>query len=235
MLKILPFFILLGFGFCGQGQDCERDSSRCALPSALKEQILPAGLLTASVALNIGNAKKSIQDYFPDTDTRIDNQLKYTPSVLLYTFDLLGFKHRNNILCQTTYLLASQAAAGAIVKVTKKVTDIRRPEGGTRSYPSGHTSNAFVGATVLFLEFRESEPLLAYSGFVLASATGILRITNDAHWLPDVMAGAAIGMGITTLVYRLDPLKKITLLRKNKELSFVPGIGDQGLNLKILF
>jgi len=61
-----------------------------------------------------------------------------------------------------------------------------------------------VNATVLYLEYRDDAPWLAWSGYLFASATGMLRIMNNAHWVSDVLAGAGTGILITHLVYYLD-------------------------------
>ncbi len=96
-----------------------------------------------------------------------------------------------------------------------------RPNGvNDESFPSGHTSNAFVMATVLFHEFKDTKPVLAYSGFLFSSATGVLRVLNNSHWVSDVLVGAGIGIIVTDLVYRFEPLKNWNPF-KNKKVSAV--------------
>jgi len=182
--------------------------------------VLPSALMAGSVILYGEPVRREIQRIFPNTRTRVDDWLRYGPVFQLYAYDLLGFKHRSPVLVQTGNLLLSQLITSGIVSRMKGSIDARRPSGGIHSYPSGHTSAAFVGATVLYLEFRDTEPLLAWSGFALATATGLLRVTNDAHWLPDVMAGAAVGMLVTRLVYGLDPLGKLRILDAPINVSF---------------
>ncbi|HYK55423.1 MAG TPA: phosphatase PAP2 family protein, partial [Flavisolibacter sp.] len=60
------------------------------------------------------------------------------------------------------------------------------------SFPSGHTTVAFAAATVYALEYKEKPwvPLLCYTS---ASLIGLSRITENKHWLTDVLAGAALG------------------------------------------
>src|SRR6185369_1691468 len=60
------------------------------------------------------------------------------------------------------------------------------------SFPSGHTIAAFAAATVFAREYKDKPivPIIAYSA---ATLIGLSRITENAHWISDVFAGAAIG------------------------------------------
>jgi len=60
------------------------------------------------------------------------------------------------------------------------------------SFPSGHTTVAFAAATVFASEYRNTTaiPIIAYSA---ATLIGLSRITQNAHWFTDVIAGAANG------------------------------------------
>jgi membrane-associated phospholipid phosphatase len=87
----------------------------------------------------------------------------------------------------------------------------------------------------LFHEYKDTEPWIAYSGFVVATATGYLRMTNNLHWLPDVVAGAGIGMLTANVVYRLEPLKKLQFSSKGKKVSFLPLVGYKSFALACTF
>ncbi len=201
----------------------------------IKKQILPIGLITTGALLNIGTIKNSIDDKIPHTNTNIDDYFEYIPMAQMYMFDILGFKHQNSVFDQTKYLLISQFTSSLLVHTLKKTTKLERPRGGNNSFPSGHTTNAFVGATVLFHEFKDSEPLLAYSGYVFAAATGVLRMTNDDHWLPDVLAGAGIGILTANLVYHFKPLKNFQPFKKKKDITAVPMVSPNSVGLVCRF
>jgi membrane-associated phospholipid phosphatase len=66
-----------------------------------------------------------------------------------------------------------------------------------RSFPSGHTINAFAFASTLTREVQFWYPHSAfYVGTVFyggAALMGVSRIYNNQHWASDVMAGAALG------------------------------------------
>lgn len=190
----------------------------------LKKQILPASLIITGSLLNIGTIKYDIQDKIPDTNNSFDDYFQYVPMAQIYLYDALGFKHQNSVFDQTKYLLISQLLSRSLVSILKTTTKVQRPIGNNKSFPSGHTANAFVGATVLFHEFKDTEPVLAYSGYLFATATGVLRMTNNAHWLPDVLVGAGIGILSVNLVYHFKPLSNFQPFKKNKELVFTPVI-----------
>jgi len=216
----------------------QTDSIRSEKPTAkqfLKQQIVPLSLITAGSLLNIGNIKEKIHEHTPMTDTKVDEYLPYVPAVEMYLFDALGFEHKNTIFNQTKYLLISEITSITLIHVLKYTIPITRPSGGPHSFPSGHTSLAFVHATVLFHEFKDTEPWIAYSGFAFATATGYLRTTNNLHWLPDVVAGAGIGMLTANVVYWLEPLKKLQLSPKGKKVSFLPLVGYKSFALACTF
>lgn len=87
------------------------------------------------------------------------------------------------------------------VEILKRVFNVKRPKGGKHSFPSGHTSAAFVGAA--FLQLKNKLPLthpLVISSTICATLVGIARIYVRAHWTSDVLAGGALGVAAAWLV-----------------------------------
>jgi membrane-associated phospholipid phosphatase len=73
-------------------------------------------------------------------------------------------------------------------------------DGGPRqSFPSGHTTTAFVLATVLAEELGGVTPWLAYP---VAAGVGWSRLNDEAHWTTDVVMGALVGIVAGRLVVR---------------------------------
>ena len=72
----------------------------------------------------------------------------------------------------------------------KAVVHAERPDGsGDDSFPSGHTSSAFWGASFLHYRYGWRYGLPAYA---LATLVGASRIEANKHLLPDVLASVAI-------------------------------------------
>jgi membrane-associated phospholipid phosphatase len=83
--------------------------------------------------------------------------------------------------------LTTVAATGAL----KFVIARERPDGSdNNSFPSGHTSSAFQGASFIHFRYGLKRGLPAYVG---ATFVAFSRVHADKHYLGDVMAGAALG------------------------------------------
>jgi membrane-associated phospholipid phosphatase len=61
---------------------------------------------------------------------------------------------------------------------------------GTHSFPSGHATSAFAGATLIE---ANSGPALGLPAYALAGFTAFGRVAEGRHYPSDVLAGAAIG------------------------------------------
>lgn len=78
------------------------------------------------------------------------------------------------------------------VSAWKGIAAKLRPDAGARtSFPSGHTSGAFSGASFIYSRYGWKWGVPAYA---LAGLTGYSRINADAHFADDVTAGASVAM-----------------------------------------
>ena len=64
-------------------------------------------------------------------------------------------------------------------------------DGGDQSFPSGHASISFAGATFLQKRYGWRYGIPA---FLAAAFVGYSRVESDEHWTKDVLGGAAIGI-----------------------------------------
>lgn len=207
-----------------------------AAPGVLRKVALPTvliagGILLSSSALekNIGGGIRNITGN--GFHTKIDDYTRYVPVVQMYTADILGVKAKNHWFDQTKNLAISYILTDFITNTLKDNIQKTRPNKamGSGSFPSAHTTQAFTTATVLYEEFKETSPLLAYSGYVFATATASMRLMNNAHWLSDVAVGAGIGILVTKAVYMLDPIIKWNPFIKNgkdSEMTILPQVAS---------
>ncbi|MDE3172752.1 MAG: phosphatase PAP2 family protein [Gemmatimonadota bacterium] len=82
-----------------------------------------------------------------------------------------------------------------------------RVDGNWQAFPSGHTLAAFSIASAVTAEAMDRWPsrgmLVGALMYGSATASGISRLYNNAHWVSDVIFGAGIGIfsGIKTVQY----------------------------------
>lgn len=136
----------------------------------------------------------------------IDNFLQFAPAVAVYGLNMAGIKGKHNFRDRTMLYLLSNLIMNAVVYPTKNFSGYTRPDGSNKlSFPSGHTAEAFCSAEFLRQEYKDVSPWYGFAGYVVASATGYLRIYNNRHWLSDVIGGAGIGVASTKIAYWIYP------------------------------
>jgi undecaprenyl-diphosphatase len=67
------------------------------------------------------------------------------------------------------------------------------------SFPSGHSSNSFIAATVIAMGNKK----LALPAYIIAILIAFSRVYLCVHYPSDIIAGAVIGMGIGCATVRL--------------------------------
>lgn len=86
--------------------------------------------------------------------------------------------------------LDSTLTATVITEVLKNVVREKRPRSDSRnSFPSGHVTAAFAVAT-MESHYHPRQALLWYGGATIIAAS---RVQLHAHYVHDVVAGAAVG------------------------------------------
>jgi membrane-associated phospholipid phosphatase len=75
-----------------------------------------------------------------------------------------------------------------------------RPNGSTRSFPSGDTAAAFLGPAFIFLRYGpRAMPLHQAWMTAVAVTVAVSRVLIKAHWVHDVAAGAVLGCSVVYL------------------------------------
>lgn len=222
-LGIVSLFIFLALALPSKGQSTDSIASK----AIYKKSILPAAMIGVGVLLSGSDFEHRLNTNMRDAvgssyQVTIDDYTQYAPVATLYLADVLGIKSKHHWFDQTKYLLISNAISAGITHTLKNVISKTRPNGLDHAFPSGHTTLAFTNAAVLYNEFSETSPLVAYSGYAFAVTTGTFRMLNNKHWLSDVLVGAGIGMAVTHLVYYFEPLKNFNPFKKAEGVSLVP-------------
>jgi len=134
------------------------------------------------------------KEHIPRFKTKLDDYLQFSPLVVAYGLDAMGFKSKTDVLNRSVILLKGEILAISTVTALKKAFHILRPDGSSyNSFPSGHTTQAFAAATFLSEEYKDSYHWMPYASYTVASSVGILRVANNRHYISDVLVGAGIG------------------------------------------
>lgn len=178
---------------------------------------------------------RSMQEGKSVAQFRADDYILYIPAITVYALDMAGIKGQHNWKEQTGRLVLAHMLSTSIIAPAKMISNRSRPDGSDdHSFPSGHTTRAFVHAEFLWQEYKDVNPWLASSGYAFAAATGYLRMYNNRHWFSDVMAGAGIGILSTKVSYWLYPkISKAIFGKYKKYMVLMPGFQQKQFRLQL--
>ena len=141
-------------------------------------------------------------DLFPDLRYEFDDFLQYAPAAVMLGMKAFGYESRSTwpgLIVSDAFSVAIMAATVNGLKYTVKRP---RPDGSAfNSFPSGHTATAFMTATMLHREYGWRSPWFSIGSYTAATFTAFSRLLNNKHWMSDIVAGAAIGVGSVHLGY----------------------------------
>jgi len=165
-----------------------------------KSFIVPVGLITIGALAISGEfvisnpeIKEERDEHYPSFHTNIDDYLQYAPIVAGYAMLVNNPEH--SFWTYTKKVVLMEVILNGLVFSTKNITKVPRPDtGAPTSFPSGHTAQAFAGATLFCDEFAQHKPWLCAGMYSTAAVVGALRIMNNRHWAGDIIAGAGCGM-----------------------------------------
>ncbi|WP_133271793.1 phosphatase PAP2 family protein [Hymenobacter radiodurans] len=160
----------------------------------------------------VDEAKEAIQhetrEAFPQFHTHLDDYSRHAPIALAFALQTAGLHGERGLLPFTLIYGLSHVVNTTLTSGLKRLAQERRPDVAAdfSSFPSAHTSEAFMTATLLHEQFGKTHPWVSVAGYSMAVATGTMRVLNDRHWTSDVMAGAAVGFLSAETVWRLYPV-----------------------------
>ena len=166
--------------------------------------------------------RKLRNDFMPRFHRTLDNYTQIAPAAVMVGMKAAGVESRSSwgrMLLSDAFSVALMA--GTVLGL-KNTTNVMRPDGSdNHSFPSGHTATAFMTATMLNKEYGYKSPWIGVGAYSVATATGLMRMANNKHWLSDVLVGAGIGIMATEFGYWLADLiyKDKGLNIKNRDVA----------------
>lgn len=135
--------------------------------------------------------------------SEIDNYTQFAPYAAIVGMKAFGYQGRSSWDRFVVSSIAANAVMALAINATKYSVKEMRPDNSSKnSFPSGHTATAFTAATILHKEYGLTRsPWFSVAGYGVATATGVMRVLNNRHWISDVVAGAGIGILSTELGY----------------------------------
>ena len=141
-------------------------------------------------------------DFMPRFHRSLDNYTQFAPAAVMVGLKAAGVPSRSSWGRMLLSDAFSTALMTGVVQGLKNTTHVMRPDGSNdHSFPSGHTATAFMVATMLSKEYGHISPWVSVGGYSVATATGLMRMANNKHWLSDVMVGAGVGILSTEFGY----------------------------------
>ena len=137
----------------------------------------------------------------------IDDALRFVPLGATFALKAVGVESASSWQRLVVNSAASVAISSGAAWGLKHAVSSRRPDGtDNNSFPSGHTTLAFAGATILYKEYQHTSKWIGIAGYGIATLTAADRVRRNRHHWHDVATGAAIGIGGTMIGYYLGDL-----------------------------
>ena len=173
-----------------------------------KAVAIPAVLITYGAITAQGDAginrdtREFVQKQFRPVSTTLDNTFIFLPYLELGAVALAGVESRNDRINTLLIIAKGEAIMLASTFAIKYLANETRPNGqDDLSFPSGHTAQAFLAASIVHTEFRDKSQWYGIGAYTIATSVAALRMVNDKHWQSDVVAGAGFGILSAHLAY----------------------------------
>ena len=212
----LPFLFSFYSSLVSAQNNLTADQTSYSQESNSRSYLKPSGLIVPAALLIYGGLKPVIngipklddrimthmQNHYPNFHTNAADYLMWVSSASVYAMDAFHVKTQHTFKEHLVLDVGSVLVTGALGFGMRKISEnINAYKSEYTKFPSGHTANAFRGAEILHQELKLGHPILSYSGYVVATGVGLLRIYNKEHYLSEVLAGAGLGILSTKLTY----------------------------------
>ncbi len=196
--KASVLLVAFWVAFSSSAQDSLRVEKTDTLHFTPQQLILPGTLITAG-ALCVGipplvQARKWVTNTVGiHSVVPVDDYLQYAPLAGYVFLDFAGVKSKRPFVDRVIVGATAAILTFGVAQGVKHLVKESRPNNSanTHSFPSGHTSYAFMGAELLRQDYG---PWVGACGYLAASAVGVMRVVRGYHWFNDVLAGAGVGI-----------------------------------------
>ncbi|MDB5269813.1 MAG: hypothetical protein JWP58_2853 [Hymenobacter sp.] len=170
---------------------------------AIPAVLITYGAITAQGDAGVNrDARTFVQKQFRPVSTTLDNTFIFLPYLELGAVALAGVESRNDRINTLLIIAKGEAIMLASTFAVKYLANETRPNGADNlSFPSGHTAQAFLAASIVHTEFRDKSQWYGIGAYTIATSVAALRMINDKHWQSDVVAGAGFGILSAHLAY----------------------------------
>lgn len=213
---LLFFFISFFPSFVSAQRSSHSDRAFYTTQQGDRPYLKPSGLIIPGALLVYGGLKpvingipklddriwNHIQENYPDFHTNAADYVTWVPSASVYVMDAFHVKtehsFKEHLMLDVGSVLVTGGLGLGMRTISKHISAYNTHN--TR-FPSGHTANAFRGAELVHQELKYSHPVLSYSGYIIATGVGLLRIYTKEHLFSEVVAAAGLGILSTKLTY----------------------------------
>lgn len=139
------------------------------------------------------------------------NTVTIATPIIVYSAGLIG--KNKDVKSRGIVMMESIIVSTVVSKSMKYIINRERPfvtypylekasDGGSPSFPSGHTEAAFATATSLSLAFPKWYVIVP--SYIYAGSVGYSRMHLGVHYPSDVLAGALVGTASSYFTYRAN-------------------------------
>ena len=178
------------------GQDSLHIQTR--IPNISIQQFAPtiagASFAFTGAICNTSSKKWEVTQFYQEHSSAID-VIQYTPLVFPWAMKALGASTRSGWRRMgTSQALSTVIMAGTVSLMKDNISSLRPDGSDMRSFPSGHSAWAYMGATMTAYELGWQSPWYTLGAYSVASAVAMQRIIDRRHLPKDVITGAGIGI-----------------------------------------
>jgi membrane-associated phospholipid phosphatase len=167
------------------------------------------------------DAYNDIQLNSPNFHSKVDNYIQYAPLATVYALGLFKNQTSHRLKERIVVTLKAEVIMAITVLTLKYTTHVMRPnQENDRSFPSGHTAQAFLGAYILQKELGHKSILYTIGGYTVATTVGLMAMYNNRHWMSDVWVGAGLGLLSAKIAYWTQ--KKLSTKETIQSWNLVP-------------